>query len=645
MRRIWIAFIATCLLVSSVGAQMQGVPLDTALRTAMNDINKRLGTEYTYDGGKVQWYYEELRVEGNGLGCPVVADTNKTMYLATVVQFDLQFDDIYEWEYRFAYQANGSLLMVICDTPPGGTRIDSPDSTPRPTHTPTPTDTPTSTPTITPTAPPILIGRDGPRVLPPIVCDGLPTRLVVGSTGRVIVGDVSNNVRHAPSVDGAHIYDLFPGAVFTVVDGPVCVDGYPWYAIETDGELRGWTAEGRRNDYFVEPVLTNAALILPANAATLRPTGLPFGAGTIGISMIHAGYFVSFDADSAQVWTLPQNTFTTLDEGQWQPSGPEIFGSFNYVHRDYLGRIWLSNAQTGTLESVDQPGIAPFQQPVAGGEPIISMDMESNFIAVPGPNPNTIAVYAVDANGGGNVQVATLALNGGLRDVVLAPDGMTLYAATDTEISVYRNELGTGWQTMPLSVFTHDLPNPKLATSLDGQTVAVTGTRTDGIPGLRVYYVAFGATVSVRAGAAVNGLPGTSWSAPAVSPEASLVAVSATNGTTRVIDSNTGAVLVELPTGGFGPVAFATNGLQLLVPSVNQQLQMYGVEIPPQPDATPGPTSAPMVVTATPTFGPMVVTATPTSGPMVVTATPSTAPIVVTATPTTDPTLPPPTAP
>jgi hypothetical protein len=322
-----------------------------------------------------------------------------------------------------------------------------------------------------------------------------------------------------------------------------------------------------------------------------------------------------------------------LNNGQWQPSGPEVFGQFNYAHRDYLGRIWLSNGQTGTLDPVNQTGVAPFQQPVAGGVPIIAMDLESNFIAVPGPNPNSIAVYAVNVNGGGNEQVATLALNGALRDLAIAPDGMTLYAATDTEIAVYRNELGGGWGTMPVSIFTHDLPSPKLATSLNGQTVAVTGMRTDGIPGLRVYNMAFGTTVSVTAGAAVNGLPGTSWSRPALSPEASLAAVSATNGTTRVIDAITGAVLVEIPAGGFGPVAFSTNGLQLLVPTVNQQLQMYSVELPPQPDATPGPTTQPMVVTAT-----------PTTGPIIVTATPSTAPIVVTATPSDEPTLPAPTA-
>ena len=646
MRRIVLILAALLCLTAPAFAQTY-LPLDLALTTALNDVNQRLGTAYTYDSGQVAYLYEEVRVDGDNLGCPVVSETSNATFYVTVVQFDTQLDNIYEWEYRLAYDADGNIRMVLCDAPPGGTRGPGFNTTPQPTNTPT--DTPTNTPTRTPTGtpPPILIGRDGPRVLPPLICDGLPSRLIVGSTGRVIVGDTSNNLRQRPDRDSVQVGDLFPGEVFTVVDGPICEDNYTWYAVEVNGDLKGWTAEGTRGDYFIEPVLTDAARIIPANAAGLLPYGLPFAPGTSGITAEYGGYMVTYDIDSAQAWTLPQDLFTTLANAAWQAAGPEVVGQFNFVHRDWLGRIWTADALTGALVASNEPNLAPFALPVIGGIPILSVDMESHFIAVPGTTPETILVYEIDPNGGEAVASATLGLNGPLRDLAFWPDGTGLYAATDTEIALYTFELGDGWSGVPVTIFTHDVANPKLATSLDGSTVAVSGTAATGVPGLRVYNVSLVNTVSVTAGAAINGEPGTTWSRPSVNPDGSLVAYSSSLGAVRVSDTVAGATVAEIASGVSGPVAFSMDGLVLLAPTANQQVQMFGVALPPDlTQVTATPTFAPgvVVVTQTPTFGPLVVTATPTFGAIVVTATPTFGPIVVTATPTMEPTLAPPTA-
>lgn len=628
MRRIIFIIAALACLTAPAFAQTY-LPLDLALTTALNDVNQRLGTAYTWDSGQVAYLFEEVRIDGDNLGCPVVAKTSNATFYVTTIQFDTQLDNIYEWEYRLAYDADGNIRMVLCDAPPGGTRGPGFNTTPQPTHTPTDTPTLTPTATLTGTPPPVLVGRDGPRVLPPIICDGLPSRLIVGSTGRVIVGDTSNNLRQRADRDSVQVGDLFPGEVFVVVDGPICEDNYTWYAVSVAGELKGWTAEGVRGDYFIEPVLTDAARLLPANVAGLQPYGLPFAPGTSGMTAEHGGYVVTYDADSSQVWTLPQDLFTTLASAGWQPAGAEKFGQYNFVHRDWTGRIWTADALNGTLATEDTT-LAPFALPVIGGIPLLSVDMESRWIAVPGAAAQTISVYEVDQNGGAAMTAATLGLNGPLRDLAFTPDGMGLYAATDNEIALYRFDAGV-WGGVPVTIFTHDLANPKLATSLDGNTVAVSGTAATGEPGLRVYNVNLLNAVVVTAGAAINGEPGTQWSRPSVSPDGALVAYSSSLGAVRVSDTVAGTVLANLATGGSGSVAFSMDGLTLLVPSVNQQVQMYGVMLPPelmQITATPTFDAGVMVVTATPTFDPgvVIVTATPTFGPIIVTATPEIAP-------------------
>src|SRR5690606_21697167 len=185
--------------------------------------------------------------------------------------------------------------------------------------------------------------------------------------------------------------------------------------------------------------------------------------GTTGMTAEYGGYVVTFDGDSAQVWTLPEEIFTTLGEAAWQAAGPETVGQCNSTHRGWLGRIWTADALTGALVAANEPNLAPFALPVIGGIPILSVDMESRWIAVPGTTPETILVYEVDQDGGEALTSATLGLNGPLRDLAFWPDGSGLYAATDTEIALYTFELGDGWSAVPVTIFTHDVTNPKLA--------------------------------------------------------------------------------------------------------------------------------------------------------------------------------------
>src|SRR5690606_25315999 len=63
-------------------------------------------------------------------------------------------------------------------------------------------------------------------------CAGAPMpRLSVGAQARVLPGD-ANNVRDSASRSGALVGSIPGGGVFTVLEGPVCADGFNWWGVE-----------------------------------------------------------------------------------------------------------------------------------------------------------------------------------------------------------------------------------------------------------------------------------------------------------------------------------------------------------------------------------------------------------------------------
>ncbi|MDL1899665.1 SH3 domain-containing protein [Anaerolineae bacterium CFX9] len=83
-------------------------------------------------------------------------------------------------------------------------------------------------------------------------CPGAPLpRLWVGGQGSVTPGS-ANNVRETPTTSGNLLGQLPGGTRFTVLEGPVCADGYNWWRVSSD-TLIGWTVEGRGSDYFLAP--------------------------------------------------------------------------------------------------------------------------------------------------------------------------------------------------------------------------------------------------------------------------------------------------------------------------------------------------------------------------------------------------------
>lgn len=85
-----------------------------------------------------------------------------------------------------------------------------------------------------------------------LTCPGaLPSRLAAGQQGRVTPGS-PNRMRDVPTTAGTRIGEIPGGAVFTVLEGPTCADGYAWWRVNYGG-LVGWTAEAGL-EYWLEPM-------------------------------------------------------------------------------------------------------------------------------------------------------------------------------------------------------------------------------------------------------------------------------------------------------------------------------------------------------------------------------------------------------
>ena len=92
-------------------------------------------------------------------------------------------------------------------------------------------------------------------------------------------------IRSAPGLGGGTVGRAEPDTEFTVVGGPVCLDGYIWWQLRgKDGRLNGWAAEGTTQIYFMgvtskaqptqSPPTQGAQPTQPAGSSTaLKPGG------------------------------------------------------------------------------------------------------------------------------------------------------------------------------------------------------------------------------------------------------------------------------------------------------------------------------------------------------------------------------------
>jgi hypothetical protein len=116
---------------------------------------------------------------------------------------------------------------------------------------------------------------------PPPACP-LPTRLSVGSYGRVTPG-LPNSLRSGAGQYGGtvRIGQIPAGATFSIANGPQCAsDGRWWWQVNYNG-LTGWTAEGQSGVYWLEPWNGNPGPIPPPPACALPNRLIAGGYGRV----------------------------------------------------------------------------------------------------------------------------------------------------------------------------------------------------------------------------------------------------------------------------------------------------------------------------------------------------------------------------
>ncbi len=68
---------------------------------------------------------------------------------------------------------------------------------------------------------------------------------------KAIVGpDLKLSLRNEAMTSGELLGSLEGGTIVAIDQGPVCADGYNWYAVSND-DISGWTAEGANGDYWL----------------------------------------------------------------------------------------------------------------------------------------------------------------------------------------------------------------------------------------------------------------------------------------------------------------------------------------------------------------------------------------------------------
>lgn len=76
------------------------------------------------------------------------------------------------------------------------------------------------------------------------------TPLLSAEDQAVVSPDVSLRIRSDASTSGTEIAQVEAGSVLTVQSGPICADGFNWYAVYDD-DVAGWSAEGGGGEYWL----------------------------------------------------------------------------------------------------------------------------------------------------------------------------------------------------------------------------------------------------------------------------------------------------------------------------------------------------------------------------------------------------------
>lgn len=115
--------------------------------------------------------------------------------------------------------------------------------------------------------------QNNPTAVPTGSCSG---NMIVGETGRVTYTDgTSTRLRSDHSKSASIIFKMPEGYTFKVVGGPVCVEGFTWWQLETANGT-GWAIEGDHSNQYIETWPPSQAVKQPVQpTSTQQPTAVP----------------------------------------------------------------------------------------------------------------------------------------------------------------------------------------------------------------------------------------------------------------------------------------------------------------------------------------------------------------------------------
>lgn len=131
-------------------------------------------------------------------------------------------------------------------------------------------------------------GTENPVVQHPD-CSSGRTRLKADSFAEVSQeSPLPNRVREAPDSGAEIIYQIYPGTIVRVLEGPVCANGLVFWKVEHESIPggAGWTAEGDGSDYYLNPYPTLPLASSPSPLVFAAGTYFDSGAGLMGTAFI-----------------------------------------------------------------------------------------------------------------------------------------------------------------------------------------------------------------------------------------------------------------------------------------------------------------------------------------------------------------------